>query len=1005
MGVLFEVGLANALMVVLLAIVATAATVWKRHPALVHGLWVLVFIKLLTPPLVAVPVPWLSDQLERRAANSVSEQAGKPLSGGEIASQTDLPHAGPDDAIASVDGSGTALAADSATGSQTTVGVGAPGGLAGTASDLPGLGAGNAPGGSGMFGEYLSIPGILVILWLAGSLGWFAVSAALTWRVRRLLAFSRPATDELHEEVQRLAQRMKLPGCPDVHVVSGRISPMVWPIGRRAKLLLPEGLIRQFSPEQRSAVLTHELAHVKRRDHWVRLLEHIGTGLYWWHPVVWWARAQLRRVEEECCDAWVVRIWPELARSYAAALLETIDYVSRSPERRLVFPPITSGTVTVRLLRSRLTKIYLPGTPARLGCKGWVALAIPALLLLPTVPGAATSAISTRRDTLPSIATRPAADRADEAVRPVQRSGIRAFDGFDGQLALDWTSVRLDPAHVSLEKRPGMLTLTTQAGDVYGDIHPLGKNLFVIDNPLPEDSDFVATTCLDSFQPTVHWQQAGLLVYNGDDSFLKWTSEFSSLGQRILTITREENGRPLAWRVYVDLDWDRIWLRLTKRGRLYEIASSTDGRTYAMHGEFLWGDGSPERIGLIAVNGPTADEVDAHFDFFEVRSLTPQEMDDRRAQERRKLQGTWESVSCRLGGKPMEKAPLSRLTFVDAILTITEEKQGSQAEYSLDIAKRPKRLLLWNNQDRTTVVRRLLYSLEGDTLVVCVNPSPESPAPTELNIDRGDGLALVTLKRVTAEWSNTAADLALAKNASPWSPQKQFEVLDGNEDSGLTIDEFTADRAWTKSIEQATEVFELSDRDRDGRLTLAEFTFRPRKAVYLSRDTDGDGVLSIKEFRQGEMAWASVARIRTIFALVDRNSDQKLSFEEFRRRPKEAWFGQLDLNEDECLTYDEFAAGNVALVRDGRCPLVFAPFDRNGDGSLSFDEYASRPAEADFHIKDVDADGRLGFREFGAWLSTPEKIAVGKRLFAEKDGDGDGFVSLEEYTDSGGQGA
>ena len=58
--------------------------------------------------------------------------------------------------------------------------------------------------------------------------------------------------------------------------------------------------------EQRDAVLIHELAHLKRRDHWVRRLEAVVLGLDWWNPVAWWARREIEKAEEECCNAWIV---------------------------------------------------------------------------------------------------------------------------------------------------------------------------------------------------------------------------------------------------------------------------------------------------------------------------------------------------------------------------------------------------------------------------------------------------------------------------------------------------------------------------------------------------------------------------------------------------------------------------------------------------------------------------------------------------------------------------
>lgn len=54
MNAILEIGLNNALMAIVLAIVAVAAgTMRKSHPALTHALWLLVLVKLLTPPLRA----------------------------------------------------------------------------------------------------------------------------------------------------------------------------------------------------------------------------------------------------------------------------------------------------------------------------------------------------------------------------------------------------------------------------------------------------------------------------------------------------------------------------------------------------------------------------------------------------------------------------------------------------------------------------------------------------------------------------------------------------------------------------------------------------------------------------------------------------------------------------------------------------------------------------------------------------------------------------------------
>ena len=53
MNALWTVGLSNVAVALVLAAVACAAGRWLRRPALTHGLWLLVFLKLLTPPLLS----------------------------------------------------------------------------------------------------------------------------------------------------------------------------------------------------------------------------------------------------------------------------------------------------------------------------------------------------------------------------------------------------------------------------------------------------------------------------------------------------------------------------------------------------------------------------------------------------------------------------------------------------------------------------------------------------------------------------------------------------------------------------------------------------------------------------------------------------------------------------------------------------------------------------------------------------------------------------------------
>lgn len=149
----------------------------------------------------------------------------------------------------------------------------------------------------------------------------------------RPLSHATVATPPLQAEVAVLAAQIELRRVPEILIVPGQISPLVCtPLGR-AVLILPRDLLARFTDEQRAAVIAHELAHLRRRDHWTRWLELFAIGLYWWLPTVWIARRLLHQAEEACCDAWVVWLLPQRSRDYARALLETIDFLTRAMRR------------------------------------------------------------------------------------------------------------------------------------------------------------------------------------------------------------------------------------------------------------------------------------------------------------------------------------------------------------------------------------------------------------------------------------------------------------------------------------------------------------------------------------------------------------------------------------------------------------------------------------------------------------------------------------------------
>lgn len=171
------------------------------------------------------------------------------------------------------------------------------------------------------------VPVIPTELWLGGIATVFVLHSIRIVRFRRRLRRAVPAPDTIVRSVEDVARSLGISRAPRTLMLNERISPLIW-CGRRPTLILPVGLWMQLDKHGRKAILTHELAHLQRLDHWVCWLEQLVTLLYWWHPVVWWIRKRIHEEADLSCDAWVTWLMPQGRRAYAEALLRTKQFVS-----------------------------------------------------------------------------------------------------------------------------------------------------------------------------------------------------------------------------------------------------------------------------------------------------------------------------------------------------------------------------------------------------------------------------------------------------------------------------------------------------------------------------------------------------------------------------------------------------------------------------------------------------------------------------------------------------
>src|SRR5262249_12070239 len=141
---------------------------------------------------------------------------------------------------------------------------------------------------------------LLATIWVGGTLACLVVSFRRIRRFQGLLRAARPASAEEQEFVDAMASILDLHRPPRIGWIRGRLSPMIWALGWRPRLIIPCDLWKSLDQQQQATLIVHELAHLRRGDHLLRYFELLVTALYWWHPLVWWVRQGLRDAEEQC---------------------------------------------------------------------------------------------------------------------------------------------------------------------------------------------------------------------------------------------------------------------------------------------------------------------------------------------------------------------------------------------------------------------------------------------------------------------------------------------------------------------------------------------------------------------------------------------------------------------------------------------------------------------------------------------------------------------------------
>jgi beta-lactamase regulating signal transducer with metallopeptidase domain len=162
---------------------------------------------------------------------------------------------------------------------------------------------------------------LLVAAWLAGVALLLVRLAGGWWRVRRLHRHAlASAGSQWQRASDRIAERLHLQR--RVHLVDSPLIDTPTALGwLRPVVLLPIAALANLAPAQVEAILAHEIAHIRRHDYVVNLLQTVAETFLFYHPAMWWVSARIREEREHCCDDVAVRACGD-AVGYAAALTE-----------------------------------------------------------------------------------------------------------------------------------------------------------------------------------------------------------------------------------------------------------------------------------------------------------------------------------------------------------------------------------------------------------------------------------------------------------------------------------------------------------------------------------------------------------------------------------------------------------------------------------------------------------------------------------------------------------
>lgn len=325
---------------------------WRVRAVVRYAMWMLVFVKLLLPPTLSLPT---GIGYYRPEHKTVLQKPTEPVV------EQPVPIA----EVRPVRREPVVVSPPAADVSQANV--------------IP------APAAPAVVRPTITWRGWVFLGWLAGVLTLSVYLLRRVQYVRRLVRRSTPASDALADVLTQCAAVLRLRSCPALRLSDDAPGPAVCGLFRPV-VLMPASMAENLSGERLRTVLVHELAHIRRADLWVNLVQTLLLVAYFYHPLLWLANAIVRRLREQAVDETVLVALDAEAESYGTTLIDLAEMTVRRPAlgRRLI-----GIAESKKALEGRIRHMIAQPKPrtAKLGLCGLLAIALAAAVLLPMARG------------------------------------------------------------------------------------------------------------------------------------------------------------------------------------------------------------------------------------------------------------------------------------------------------------------------------------------------------------------------------------------------------------------------------------------------------------------------------------------------------------------------------------------------------------------------------------------------------------------------------------------